>query len=250
MPMFPLSTVLFPYAPLALHVFEERYRAMVADCLAGDGSFGVVLIARGAEVGGGDERVDVGTLARIELAQPLADGRWALVARGTTRLKVATWEADDPYPRAVVDDLSDPPPGPDHAGLGAAHAALTRARALLSELGEDTGGADLFPADLFSSGPAPSSGPAADEEADTGAGTGTADDADDRSVALWRLCAEAPVPVSDRQRLLEADGHAARLELLVRLCQELADDVARFLGGHRHPPTGQGGAGELPPVGP
>ena len=51
LPMFPLSTVLFPHAALPLHVFEARYRRLMADCLAGDGSFGVVLIARGPEVG-------------------------------------------------------------------------------------------------------------------------------------------------------------------------------------------------------
>ena len=53
-----------PRSPL--HVFEERYRRLMADCLAGDGAFGVVLIARGSEVGGGDQRVDVGTVARID----------------------------------------------------------------------------------------------------------------------------------------------------------------------------------------
>ena len=41
--MFPLSTVLFPYAQIPLHVFEPRYRALVADCLAGDARFGIVL---------------------------------------------------------------------------------------------------------------------------------------------------------------------------------------------------------------
>ena len=63
--MFPLSTVLFPQAGLPLHVFEERYRTLMAECLDGDGEFGVVLIARGSEVGGGDQRVDIGTVARI-----------------------------------------------------------------------------------------------------------------------------------------------------------------------------------------
>ncbi len=80
--MFPLSTVLFPHARAFLHVFEPRYRAMVADCLAGDRRLGVVLIARGSEVGGGDQRVDVGTLASIETAEPAADGRWHLAVEG------------------------------------------------------------------------------------------------------------------------------------------------------------------------
>ena len=63
--MFPLGTVLLPFAHLPLHIFEPRYRALVKDCLAGDGEFGVVLIERGHEVGGGDVRFGVGTVARI-----------------------------------------------------------------------------------------------------------------------------------------------------------------------------------------
>ncbi|HEY1734853.1 MAG TPA: LON peptidase substrate-binding domain-containing protein, partial [Acidimicrobiales bacterium] len=74
LPMFPLSTVLFPGASLSLHVFEPRYRQLTVDCLRGGCELGVVLIRRGSEVGGGDERVDVGTVARIETATPLADG--------------------------------------------------------------------------------------------------------------------------------------------------------------------------------
>ena len=58
--MFPLSAVLYPHAQIPLHIFEPRYRALTRDCLAGDSRFGVVLIERGAEVGGGDQRMAVG----------------------------------------------------------------------------------------------------------------------------------------------------------------------------------------------
>ena len=61
LPMFPLSAVLFPHASMPLHVFEPRYRELLRDCLAGDARFGIVLIERGSEVGGGDERSDSGT---------------------------------------------------------------------------------------------------------------------------------------------------------------------------------------------
>ncbi len=63
LPMFPLSAVLFPYASMPLHVFEPRYRALMRDCLAGDPRFGVVLIERGSEVGGGDQRSSRGRAA-------------------------------------------------------------------------------------------------------------------------------------------------------------------------------------------
>lgn len=197
--MFPLSTVLFPRAPLALHVFEPRYRAMVADCLAGDRGFGVVLISRGSEVGGGDERVRVGTLADIEIARPLADGRWALVARGTRRIRIVSWVTEDPYPQAVVEELGEPVPFPSESALAAAAASVTRARALLSELGE---------------------------ELRTPPVTAEVDQAADR---VWAMCAAAPLPESDRQRLLEAKDNDERIELLSRLCAELADDVAGYL---------------------
>lgn len=89
LPMFPLSAVLLPGDLLPLHVFEPRYRAMVADCLEHEPhEFGVVLIARGSEVGGGDVRTDIGTVAQLEALSRSHDGRYALLARGTSRLRV------------------------------------------------------------------------------------------------------------------------------------------------------------------
>ena len=100
--MFPLGTVLFPELPLLLHVFEPRYRALVRDSLESDHEFGVVLITRGSEVGGGDQRASVGTVARIEGARPLPDGRWVLATRGRQRINVLRWLPEDPYPCAMV----------------------------------------------------------------------------------------------------------------------------------------------------
>ena len=73
--MFPLGGVLLPGAVLPLHVFEPRYRQLVVDCLAdddGDPEFGVTLIERGSEVGGGDQRTDVGVVARMVRVEALA----------------------------------------------------------------------------------------------------------------------------------------------------------------------------------
>lgn len=74
-PMFPLGTVLLPGAYLPLHVFEPRYRRLVQACLEGSPEFGVVLIERGSEVGGGERRFDVGCVARI-----LSAAGWTRVA--------------------------------------------------------------------------------------------------------------------------------------------------------------------------
>ncbi|MGN6600680.1 MAG: LON peptidase substrate-binding domain-containing protein, partial [Actinomycetes bacterium] len=102
LPMFPLGSVLFPGMPLPLQVFEPRYLALVSDLLAGEAQeFGVVLIERGSEVGGGDVRFEVGTVATIVSVQ-VADGFIALLARGGRRFQVVRWLADDPYPRAEV----------------------------------------------------------------------------------------------------------------------------------------------------
>src|SRR5262249_51200285 len=106
-PMFPLGSVLFPTLYLPLHVFEERYRLMVHHCLDGDRRFGVVLIERGHEVGGGDVRTMVGTMAQILEAAETPDGRWAVGAVGTHRVRVHRWLDDSPYPRADVEEWPD-----------------------------------------------------------------------------------------------------------------------------------------------
>ena len=102
LPMFPLSAVLFPHASMPLHVFEPRYRALMRDCLEGDSRFGVVLIERGSEVGGGDQRSAVGTRGVIARAAELPDGRWVLEVRGEAVVEIDQWLPDDPYPLALV----------------------------------------------------------------------------------------------------------------------------------------------------
>jgi Lon protease-like protein len=198
--MFPLSSVLFPHAPVALHVFEPRYRSLVADCLAGDGRFGVVLITRGSEVGGGDHRVEVGTVASIDRAEPLGDGRWFLEAHGLGLLRVTRWADEDPYPRALVEDL-ETEPTPDGHALRRAEAEVRRVRGLLSELG------------------------------DVAAVPGSMVLGDTPDEVAWRLCALAPVSAFDRQRLLEAPGPDERLDLLLDLVGAVGDDVDRMLAG-------------------
>ena len=100
--MFPLGSVLFPGMPLQLRVFEPRYVAMLSSLLSGtEREFGVVLIERGSEVGGGDVRFAVGTVARI-VSVEVSEGSIHLLATGATRFEVVRWLQDDPYPRAEV----------------------------------------------------------------------------------------------------------------------------------------------------
>ena len=206
--MFPLSTVLFPEAGLPLHVFEERYRTLMGTCLESDGEFGVVLIARGSEVGGGDQRTDVGTIARIANVAELDDGRLLVVATGIRRIRVEEWLDDDPYPRAVVADLPDP--GVDCPGdvLPAAEGSLRRLRSLLSELGD----VPALPHSLRISG--------------------------DPDGIGWQLCDMAPLVSIDLQRLLVADGLETRMRLLVDLCDAMSGDVIGLLSGGELGETG------------
>ena len=117
MPMFPLGSVLFPYASLPLHVFESRYRIMVRKVMRAHREFGVVLIERGQEVGGGDVRFDIGTVARIVQAQEFPDGRYALTTVGTRRIRVVRWLDDDPFPRAEIVDYDDETEPDDRGAL-------------------------------------------------------------------------------------------------------------------------------------
>src|SRR6476646_8248404 len=73
-PLFPLSTVLFPGGTLPLHIFEERYKLMISECMERQAPFEVALIKSGSEVGGPAEPHGVGTTARISRVQELEGG--------------------------------------------------------------------------------------------------------------------------------------------------------------------------------
>ncbi|CAM3708010.1 LON peptidase substrate-binding domain-containing protein [Tsukamurella strandjordii] len=107
LPMFPLGAVLLPGEELPLRIFEPRYRRLVEHCLATDGRFGVVLIERGSEVGGGDVRTDVGTVAQIDRYVRRMGGEFTLVCRGTERIRVRSWLPEDPYPLAEAEPWPD-----------------------------------------------------------------------------------------------------------------------------------------------
>lgn len=194
-PMFPLGSVLLPGMVLPLHVFEERYRALVRACLAGDREFGVTLIERGSEVGGGDIRAMAGTMAEIVQAEEFDDGRWAVVSVGTRRVRVRQWLPDDPYPVAEVDDWPDEDDA--DGSLADAYAdrvaTLRRVLAMAVELG-----ADADPMVELS---------------------------DDPVLGSYQVAVLAPLGSLDRHRILTAPGPAGRLELE----REMLDDQELML---------------------
>jgi Lon protease-like protein len=201
MPMFPLGTVLFPHARLPLHVFEPRYRLMMRHVLEGDHEFGVVLIERGSEVGGGDTRFDVATVARVVQASELPDGRLAVATVGMRRVRVEQWLVDDPYPRASVVPFEEPQ---EDSQSRSAEDARERVIAALEAVTEIARRVD----------PRVTQTPALDA---------------DPVRASYEAAAISPIGPLDAQRVLATAGAIPRLELLAELLGESVVDLrARF----------------------
>src|SRR5204863_99206 len=112
LPIFPLPIVLFPGTPQPLHVFEPRYRQLLADCLAADRRFGIAYVP--AEPEPGSEPLprpgDVGCVALIQNTQALPDGRSNILTVGERRFVLIDWVGSDrPYRLARVEEFDDEP---------------------------------------------------------------------------------------------------------------------------------------------
>ena len=86
--LFPLNLVLFPGMELPLHIFEERYKEMIGECLEQDVPFGVVLIKEGLEVGAPADPERIGTSTRILRSEILDQGRMNIVTKGERRFEI------------------------------------------------------------------------------------------------------------------------------------------------------------------
>ena len=193
-PIFPLGMPVMPFTAVPLHLFEDRYRVMMDHLMEGDRTLGFVMIERGSEVGGGDTRRDVGTLARIVEADQLDDGRWLIIAAGSERMRVVAWLPDDPYPRGAVETL-------EHGEVLTAdaadlQAAVRRMAALAAELGEPGPPIDLTLAD-------------------------------DPVIAAYQALAATPIGPLDMQRALETNDAVERHEMVTRLLAD-AEELLRL----------------------
>ena len=96
--LFPLNMVLFPGMPLALHIFEERYKMMIGECIETRKPFGVVLIKHGTEALGpvADPHL-IGCMAQIIQVQQLSEGRMNIAAIGRERFRILSLDRDSPY---------------------------------------------------------------------------------------------------------------------------------------------------------
>lgn len=194
LPMFPLSNVVFPYMLLPLHIFEDRYRVMMSDLQEREEpEFGVVLIERGWEVGGGEERAALGTAVRLLDAEEIPGGRWVAVTAGTRRIRVTRWLPDAPYPQATVEDVKDLAASDEACVLrDEVYQAVRKVAALQAELGEPGAPIDF-------------------------------ELADDPAIASYQACALSPIGPLDAQRLLAIDDPTMRLWELQTLLREQID---------------------------
>lgn len=201
-PMFALQSVLLPGSPLPLHVFEPRYVAMLDTVISTDAEMGVVLIERGREVGGGDVRCDVATMARVVEARELADGRLLVMALGVRRIRVRRWLPDDPFPCAETEDWPDEPEGespPNSEQLRQLGALVSEARSLARRLeiapGPQHEAAEVVPVDVGR----------------------------DVSQASYRAAALAPLGPLDRYEVLCTPGAGRRLAVAHRVVADAVE---------------------------
>lgn len=190
LPMFPLNAVLFPGVTVPLTVFEDRYRAMVHHLLRVEDPterlFGSVGIREGYEVGdhGSQSLYRVGVRMQLTEVESRPDGTFEVVAVGQERIQLDRLETSGPFPVGHVVEHPDPDaPVPDGI-LEQARVAFTAYRAALADIRTDP-----------YSGTLPR----------------------DPTFLSWTLAAVAPLPMPERQALLEAEDAAVRLVMVTEL---------------------------------
>jgi uncharacterized protein len=138
-PVFPLGHALMPGGALPLHIFEPRYRAMIAELTGTPASFGVLSIRRGTETSDDVAFASVGTRAEIVHRRPYPDGTCDLLTIGTRRFEVrAVVRSGRPYLRADVEWLDEPAGSAPLDLVGTARAQYDRYAAVMGTLSDTT----------------------------------------------------------------------------------------------------------------
>jgi Lon protease-like protein len=184
-PLFPLEdAALFPHGARPFHIFEPRYRAMVADALKGDRIIGMVTLQPGFEANydGRPAIYGVGCAGYIEQVEELPDGRYNILLRGLVKFRVNGEDQSRAYRLARVTALPEPIAD---AQKDAIHKQRQRVETLLTRPGSDP----AIPPDV------------ADEE------------------VIDAVSQYVPLDPSERQALLELEGSVARGQALVDLLE-------------------------------
>ena len=206
LPLFPLTTVLFPEMLLPLHIFEPRYRLLVRRCMDEDRPFGVVLIRSGQDVGGTAEPHAIGTEAKIMAYSPLSDGRSYIVVRGGRRFAIEQSIPDtEPYLVGRVRYLTEDEGNEVQDRAAVTVEAYGQYLVAVMAVTEDARGDRAIVDELATVPP---------------------------REAAYRIAASLAVDASERQRLLELPSDAMRLEaeknLLERETTLLRDLLVRL----------------------
>lgn len=190
LPMFPLNSVMFPGVSIPLRVFEDRYRALVHHLLRvpdpTDRLFGTVAIREGYEVGdhGAQSLYKVGCRVRMTDVEPRPDGTFDLVAVGLDRIELERLDTTGSFPLGHVSARPEHGSAVPQEVVEQARAVFTAYRVALAEIRSDP-----YPAPL----------------------------PQDPTYLSWTLAAVAPLPMPDRQSLLEAEDAGLRLQLVTDL---------------------------------
>ncbi|HWU23302.1 MAG TPA: LON peptidase substrate-binding domain-containing protein [Nocardioides sp.] len=187
LPMFPLNAVLFPGVSLPLRVFEDRYRALVHHLLRvedpAERLFGSVGIREGYEVGdhGAQSLFRVGVRLQLTEVEAHRDGTFDVVAVGRDRIRLDRLLTGDTFPLGEVEDLPEPTVVVEPHVVEAARSTFTAYRTVLATIATDP-----FQGEL----------------------------PEDPTYLSWTMAACAPLPMAERQQLLEAEDANERLILV------------------------------------
>ncbi|HZT42452.1 MAG TPA: LON peptidase substrate-binding domain-containing protein [Chthonomonadaceae bacterium] len=196
LPLFPLHHVLFPQFLLRLHVFEERYKAMIGDCIARGAPFGVVLIRSGEEVGDPAVPHQIGCMARILEVEPLEEGQMNLLAVGEGRFRLLDYrEAEPPYLIGRAESMEDVPASAEV--LAPLAGKLTRLFTRYLGLLAGRAGLPLPEMDL----------------------------PDDPTLLAFCIASVIPLSSLDKQRILEMTDAPERLRREIRLLRRMVAEV-------------------------
>ena len=114
-PLFPLGMVALPTELVPLHIFEERYKTMIEECLAGDREFGIVWLSD-------DGLRPIGCACQItEVLERMEDGRLNILTRGTRPFRIVERQDEHPYPAGTIEFLDDREEQPDAQTIENAH---------------------------------------------------------------------------------------------------------------------------------
>jgi ATP-dependent Lon protease len=202
LPLFPLPLVLFPGMTLPLHIFEQRYRRMLADVLAGDGRFGLIVVAEGTQE---DEIAPgtIGTIAEVTSSEKLPDGRSNIVVRGVERFSFSGLvDTALPYRLARGETFEDEPEfGPE------VHDLADRVRQLFQRVGKA--------ARTLTDDPAP-----------------VPELPDDPSLLSFAIAAIIDLDLEARQQILASRSSLDRLQRLDSVLSPALDPLVRHAAIH------------------